>query len=42
MRLLELAEALTGNAHRVDNVGEIQPDWIENTNPVWNYLWHVN
>lgn len=34
MRLLELAEELTGNAHRVDNVSEIQEAWIENARSV--------
>jgi len=29
MRLLELAEALTGNAHRVDNMSEIREEWLE-------------
>jgi 4-hydroxy-3-methylbut-2-enyl diphosphate reductase len=34
MRLLELAEALTGNAHRVDNVDEIQDHWLEGARSV--------
>jgi 4-hydroxy-3-methylbut-2-enyl diphosphate reductase len=34
MRLLELAEALTGNAHRVDNVNEIQESWMDGTHSI--------
>lgn len=34
MRLLELGEALTGNAHRVDSVHEIQDGWLENVRSV--------
>jgi len=34
MRLLELGEALTGNAHRVDSVREIQDGWLENVRSV--------
>jgi len=29
MRLLELATKLTGNARRIENVGDIEPGWLE-------------
>jgi 4-hydroxy-3-methylbut-2-enyl diphosphate reductase len=34
MRLLELAEALTGNAHRVDSVHEIEEGWLQGVRSV--------
>ncbi len=29
MRLLELAEELTGNAHRIESASDIRPEWLE-------------
>lgn len=34
MRLLELAEDLSGNARRVESVADIQPDWLEGISSV--------
>jgi 4-hydroxy-3-methylbut-2-enyl diphosphate reductase len=34
MRLLELAERLTGNARRVESVGDIDPRWLEHVRAV--------
>lgn len=34
MRLLELAQDLTGNAHRIEAVSDIQPDWFADARSV--------
>jgi 4-hydroxy-3-methylbut-2-enyl diphosphate reductase len=34
MRLLELAQELTGNAHRIESVRDLQPEWFEGVRSV--------
>lgn len=34
MRLLELAESLTGNARRLESVADVRPDWLEGVRSV--------
>ena len=34
MRLLELADELTGNAKRIESVGDIEDTWLKDTNSV--------